>query len=472
MNRALTLSGLVAMGAIVVVASLYAERHHPGALLVVPLLFGGGFVVIAACMGKPWALKLFLFALIFLVEMAFRGRRVDEDVSVDGSILYRLALWSAALVIGLANLPASVRYLQSASLLGLLAYLMLAVGSASYSLVPTYTLGCAYGYFCILLFMAAVVSRVELREVLHVAMLAVGAHVVIAILLWLVAPDRAIRTNWAGEEGRLGGLLGTFPMAHAASLFLLSGMIMWRERWLPTGLFALIGALSAFALFLTQTRSAMVAAALGLMSAGRFRPASTTAVVAVFLTGMVAVNALPGALEAIATQASRSDKPQGTLSLTGRTYIWGESLRLFAERPLLGYGFAATRTLFPTKFIKRNPEGETPPHAHNVIVQSLVTMGIVGTVILLIPLSIPVIHSLRHRDGIANPLIWYTTIMGLAVLGPIGARPGTITLFWMLSLLMIQMHRSGAADGAFVERQILGRAGPVRMDTSPSSQIR
>jgi O-antigen ligase len=323
-----------------------------------------------------------------------------------------------------------------------------------------------------LLFMAAVVSRVELREILHVAMLAVGAHVVIAIVLLVVAPDRAIKTNWAGTEGRLGGLLGAYTMAHAAALFLLSGMIIWRERWLSTGAFALIGGVSALALLLTQTRSAMVAAALGLMSVGRFRPASVTAVAAVFLTGIVAVNAIPGALEAIALQASRSDNAQGTLSLTGRIYIWRESLRLFAERPLLGYGFAATKTLFPQEFVKRNPEGETPPHAHNIIVQSLVTTGVVGTLILLIPLSIPVIHSLRHRDGMANPLTWYTTIIGLAVLGPVGARPGIITLFWMLSLLMIQLPRPPGVKDTLVERRTLGHARPLQMDTSHSSQIR
>jgi hypothetical protein len=472
MNRALTLSWLAAMGAVIIVAGLYAEQHHPGALLAVPLLFGGGVVVVAACMGKRWALKLFLFVLIVLVNMAFRvGQRDASDFSVDGSILYRLILWSTALVIGLANLPASVRYFQNAPYLGLLAYVVFAAGSAIYSLSPTYTLGCAYGYLCMLLFMAAVVSRIDLREILQVAMLAVGMHVVVALTLWFVVPDSVTSTNWSGSEKRLGGRFrDPFTMANAASFFLLSGWMMWRERWLSTRAFALVGGLGTLALFLTQTRSAIVAAPFALMSTGRFRPASITVVVAVFLTGLLAANAVPGALEAIATQASRDDNPEGTLSMTGRIHIWQESMRLFAERPLLGYGFASTRALFRVQeeFVASNPEANEPPHAHNIMVQSLVTTGIVGTLFLLIPLVVPVIHSLRHRDGLANPLTWYVTIMGLASVSAIGAAPGIVTLFWMLSLLMIQLTRSGAVDDDLAERQVLGRAGAVRMGTSPS----
>src|SRR5262245_50818353 len=101
MNRALVLSGLAALGALTTLAGIYAEQIKPGAILAVPLLFGVGSVIVAACMGKPWALKISLFTLIVVGFMQFRHRDA-MDLSVDTSIVYRLAAWSAALVIGVA----------------------------------------------------------------------------------------------------------------------------------------------------------------------------------------------------------------------------------------------------------------------------------------------------------------------------------------------------------------------------------
>jgi hypothetical protein len=441
MNRVLAMSGLAGLGVLTILVGIYAEHFQPGAILAAPLLFGAGSVIVAACMGKPLVLKICLFALIVVGFMSLRHRDA-MDLSVDTSIVYRLAVWSAALVIGLANLPASIRYFQNASYLGLAAYVLFAAASAIYSLTPTYTLGCAYGYLCMLLFMAAVVARLDLREVLYVAMLAVGTHVLVAVTLWFVAPDIAIWKNWSGSEERLAGLLGhPFLMAEVTSLFLLSGLVMWRQRWLTTYVFAFVGLLGGFALLLTQTRSSIVAVAVALFSTGRFRPASIVALTVAFLSGVIAIYAVPGALDEIALQASRRGNVEGTLTLSGRMHIWQESLRMFAERPLFGYGYATTRTLFSGEFVTSSAKGEAPPHAHNIIVQSLVTTGLIGTLLLLIPLVVPLIHSMRHRDGLANPLIWCVVLTGFTGIGPIGGAPQVMTLFWMLSLLMTQADK-------------------------------
>jgi membrane-bound ClpP family serine protease len=106
MNRALIMSGLVGLGTLTILVGIYAERSHPGAVLAAPLLFGAGSVIVAACMGKRWALKICLFTLIVIGFMSFRSRDAT-DLSVDSSIIYRLAVWSAVFVIGLATLLAS-----------------------------------------------------------------------------------------------------------------------------------------------------------------------------------------------------------------------------------------------------------------------------------------------------------------------------------------------------------------------------
>lgn len=443
MIKNMALFSTAAMGALLLSVAMLAERQQPGAMIAAPFLVVGSLVIVAACFGKRWAMRICLFLVVLVVDMSFRSRDLS-DMSVDGAVMFRLVLWSAALAVGLANLPESWRYFRNASCIGLLAYLVVAAFSALYSLVPRYTLGCLYGYVCMFPFMAAAVARLGVRDTIRILLLAIGAHVAIAVALWPVAPDIVMWRGGSGSEMRLRGLVGhPFRMAEVAAIFLLSGWIMWQRGWMSTLALAAVGALGGLALALTQTRSSMLAVAVALASVGRFRSLGIAAFAATAIAALIAVNVSPQALGAIALQFSRGDEVQSTLTLTGRTHIWSESLRLFSERPLLGYGFAATRALFPQEFLPAKEGGEAPSHAHNILVQSLVATGIIGTLLLLVPLGLPILHSLRHRDGLTNPITWYVVVVGVAGLGPIGTAPRSLTIVWILSLLMIHW-REGA----------------------------
>lgn len=62
-------------------------------------------------------------------------------------------------------------------------------------------------------------------------------------------------------------------------------------------------------------------------------------------------------------------------TLTGRTYIWSQSLEIALEKPWFGHGFDSFRWIFP-------PFGDFQPrHAHNEVIQQLFTYGIVGMLI-------------------------------------------------------------------------------------------
>ena len=62
-------------------------------------------------------------------------------------------------------------------------------------------------------------------------------------------------------------------------------------------------------------------------------------------------------------------------TLTGRTYIWTQSLDIAMERPWLGHGFDSFRWVFPPF------ETFQPWHAHNELIQQLFAYGLVGIVI-------------------------------------------------------------------------------------------
>jgi len=55
------------------------------------------------------------------------------------------------------------------------------------------------------------------------------------------------------------------------------------------------------------------------------------------------------------------------VTLSGRTSVWAEGLRLFKERPIMGYGFHADRLLLGT-------------HMHNSFIHALVQTGLAGTI--------------------------------------------------------------------------------------------
>jgi len=64
-------------------------------------------------------------------------------------------------------------------------------------------------------------------------------------------------------------------------------------------------------------------------------------------------------------------------TLTGRTYIWSQTIELFLEKPWLGYGFDSFRWTFPAfaDFL--------PNHAHNEFFQQLFTYGLVGILVVI-----------------------------------------------------------------------------------------
>jgi O-antigen ligase len=90
------------------------------------------------------------------------------------------------------------------------------------------------------------------------------------------------------------------------------------------------------------------------------------------LAGVVVLVCFWGLLDAyldLYTQGSNLE------TLTGRTYIWSQSLDIAIEKPWLGHGFDSFRWVFP-------PFNDFQPwHAHNELVQQFFAYGVVGLLI-------------------------------------------------------------------------------------------
>jgi O-antigen ligase len=82
-------------------------------------------------------------------------------------------------------------------------------------------------------------------------------------------------------------------------------------------------------------------------------------------------------------------------TLTGRTYIWSQSLELSLQKPWLGHGFDSFRWVFPSF------NAFQPNHAHNELLQQLFAYGIAGVFV-----TVGVYWSfyLHIRSSVAGPL--------------------------------------------------------------------
>lgn len=170
-------------------------------------------------------------------------------------------------------------------------------------------------------------------------------------------------------------LSGPLPHPNAMALFLVrpfilvAGLFVFLDRWrwylaLPAGIMGL-------AVFATFSRGALIAVLfavviLGLRAPRRVQLALGGAVVSV------------GALTAIvAGDRMRNLFEGGSVSL--RLDIWSSALEMIRDRPVLGYGLDQFLYAYAPRYIQPTAWDERfTSHAHNLIADSWIRLGIVG----------------------------------------------------------------------------------------------
>ncbi|CAN3127754.1 hypothetical protein ACNUDN_01520 [Mycobacterium sp. smrl_JER01] len=118
-----------------------------------------------------------------------------------------------------------------------------------------------------------------------------------------------------------------------------------------------------------------------------------------------------------------------TLTLTGRTVIWENSLGLIRENPILGYGFSSfysdlTRYFFSSGYI--------PPHAHNSWINATFETGIIGATLLTLFMLSLLWHGSLTRPSLASGLIFFAMLCGLTGL----VFGGKVSTLWVIIAIL------------------------------------
>lgn len=227
--------------------------------------------------------------------------------------------------------------------------------------------------------------------------------------------------------------IGTFPIIPYAELVLLLGMfsalaIDWQpaRRKLATSLLILAGACGLYAAYLSQSRGAWVAipvfslivARVLIKQAPSIKKWLVLGFVALVLCAAVGSNSIVQERMKQATEDINQFSAQNNLdtSLGTRFQLWNASWLIFRQSPIFGVGsenYAQEMTTAAAQGII-TPGAAQLPHAHNEILNTLMTLGIIGAIGLLLTYLTPAYYFYKDLRNPDQP-IRIAASMGLAL---------------------------------------------------------
>jgi O-antigen ligase len=469
MKQSTLLAGLLLLMLGSFVAGLLAERFFTGASLIGPLLVLAAWLVSAAALGQQWALKAMILAFCIGPPLA--------KVGGSDPTMIRLGFYGALLIVGCANLVFSWRLLRTWAALCLLLYYVFAIASAAWSADRALTLGAAGGMMGLYLFALGVIARLGVGPTVRALTVSLGAGVGLSVLLAVVAPDAAFWQG-SGRSARMTGILShPYGFAEFIALFLLCLWVEWRNRAL-SHLAALAAALVATGcLWLTNTRSVIATLLVSILANIRGRGVFLLLGVVVLVLVAGALLSVPGGADQFGSAISRSGAAQRGLTLSGRVDLWSIAIERFAERPLLGHGFY-NQVVYNYETLLTEDSADRGSHAHNMVLQSLVSLGLAGT-ILLVPMFIAQFaHLIRNRASPLSPFITFFMIVGMVSLGGLETTPSSSSLVFMLICVGgVSLHevdtreRLRRSAASFMTRGRLGAARTLMGSSSAAQRL-
>jgi O-antigen ligase len=370
------------IGACFGVLSIQLGSYHGGGeyLPIALIAFIAGLATIfAAFAGKPWAIICITMVLAIGVPMNFRHVEF-QNLGLDPQNMAKLAAWVLAIALGLWHLPKTVSRLRQPHIAGFLIFALVSMASSAYSIVPLVSAGQSFGTLSFLLFVIVGAAILSPRQVFITYTSALAIYLTINLAVTVAAPDFSWMVSYPEVSYRLQALSGHPNMLGEQCVLLLSLLFVCVERrWLGLGLSLPLAAMGLIALELTNSRTWQMVLVLtvGVVLLRRFPRLLITALMlaAVAVLGLLL---LPeSVLDFLVGMVSRSGSVREILTLSDRTEIWKFCLGYIGEKPLFGWGHMASQYFLTTEFVT-NVDGATN-HPHNIWIQSLFSVGIIGT---------------------------------------------------------------------------------------------
>jgi O-antigen ligase len=391
--------------------------------------------VVSASLGRAWAVAVYLGLALILLD-ANPNAFIDVGINLDR--LLRLLIGMGALVIGLAYLPKTYRLVLKPPAIFLLVYVLFAFLSTVYSATPGYTFETGMILFGFILFSAAAPRVLTLKAALMTIAVSLGLFVALSWGVYLVLPEAGRTSAWTllGYVYRLDGLTAHANiLGRVVMLFLGAIFLLFVYRYARLQLLIAPALLGLATLAFSDSRTSMLAFAAALMVFALRRlpwlliPVCLAMIAAVlYLLYLSWLGAGTEVLEAL----SRTGSADEIATLTGRTELWAVVVEKIKESPWLGYGYGASHFILSrdvTGF------GWDHPHAHNMILQSLLNVGVIGTLFLVLALTWQAEALVKRPAAFRDLLFILVVITGLTEAAALRPEPNTLILLWFMSLV-------------------------------------
>ena len=243
-------------------------------------------------------------------------------------------------------------------------------------------------------------------------------------------------------------------LARATAVFVVFVVILYRDRqlkWAPC--FAAL-LLTAATMWATQSRTSAAAALQALVFViVRRSPLLLAAGVLLLMIGGGIILLLPAkTLTELLLPFSRSGDFAELLNLTGRVDLWKFIWQKSMEAPLIGHGFNASE-YFLSRTYPYFPLDWDPQDAHNMLLQTLLTLGFFGVALLGLFIWRLAVLYLNAPAPYRDAMLGLVLMIGVTGSGAFGVTPNLLTLMMLLTMAAADSARSLSGDGPATPRR-------------------
>ena len=367
-------------------------------------LFGNRAAVLVGC-----------FVVVFLVESIFRVRQYS-DKSIDLQIMLKIVSWCYIFLFAVLRIPKYIGALTSAPRIFWMILFAWALYSATYSLNPSYSAVAILSVIAFFLYFISLETETDDVTILLTVSSAIAAIAFVSLIVYFAVPQLGRMSEWQGGAyvvgHRLSGIVGTpNAMGETAALGLVLLAMKWREmeqRLNPTilSLFCLV---CGVALIMSYSRTSIFSV-LAILGANRvMRTRYLPWIIFLAIGALVCVLVLVPYSEQVMIALSRSGDASEIETGTARTQIWDTVSKLAEMKFWAGWGYASSVFLLPNYAAYM---GEAPPHAHNIVLQLWLTVGMIGVIAFVIALLAQALYAAWHRDALSLALLGFVIING------------------------------------------------------------
>lgn len=464
--------------AVFLVSALGADQLPWAPLLPLGLVVGGVAVwlVLEAIYGSPVAIMLYFAAIAFMTDAQFRVRGAG-DISGDWQSALKFLIWLGAGVIGFAHMPPLRTVLRQPGGACWMAYIVVALASSLYSPVPGYSFGCALALLCLFAFSYSLTLRLSESQILWTLLLTLTVFNIGGWVVYYLVPDLGTSAAWttSGLLMRMCGLAGQATNLGAVCAKAIgAAFVLWYTR--RTGWFSalMLGGFAFITLLKSDARTTEIATVLGIGVVIASRASWLVAGCTLgAVSGLLLLQTFPELIKMLGSGASRSGDPTEVYTLTGRLEIWEFAWQQIKLSPLLGYGYNSSKAVLGGHIGFEN--GLMVDSAHNLYLQNLLSVGIVG----MIPL-IALLVYLTIRC-FARPIPWVCYMLAIVLVSSIsdtdtiGTTPTLMTvIFFAVSIwpgldAKRPIPRPKPRAGHHPSRKI---AAPVKPELYPARRLK